>query len=207
MSAAGAIVAFWRTRLGVAIVAYLTSAFALLVASVPFGVAANHLSHVAWTLVVLLAPAFLVATLVAVGRSWRTAWPAPPVLIAGAVAFVAASEPLMDVSARLMFQLERPVYERIVADMNAGRLPITPPGGTTRRYGERYFYSGEGIVTFDTWAASNALFFEVFYDAESCPGRHGGRARHYKSPGGMLMISSGYRLHLDAHYCLRMMIA
>jgi hypothetical protein len=206
VSEAPAIVAFWRTRLGRAILGWIGFAVTLLVGSIALWEAVGPWSYVPWTIFWLLPPVLLIWSLAQAARSWRRSWPGPVALVAAAVAIVLAGNRLSDAGAYPMFWAQRAAFDRVVADLEAGRLPPSTTG-EARRHGVGYWYAaGARSVTFEPWASSNWVFYEVFYDPDGCPGRNKGRVTKRRDAEGMLMISLGYSLHLGGHYCLRTMI-
>lgn len=109
----------------------------------------------------------------AVIRRPRRDWPGLPMLLAFCFALIFGFDTLITTGARLNFLSHRPVYERILGEARAGRLPLDENGWSTgRRYGVAYATNPGGHPTAQfEWGGASDGFFGVVYDEWECFGR------------------------------------
>lgn len=142
----------------------------------------------------------------------RRNWPAPILVLLAASLWFGLSEPLLNAGLILNFARHQATYDRVVADAEAGLLKgkTTPSGAIEGVRNGQAFHAvpgPAGFVRFKEWQGGDYMFFDVFHDRRSCPGRDKGRPVHTPAQGARPpTLSVGYSLHLGGHYCLTHLI-
>ena len=164
-----AISSVWRTRLGRALLGWMALCVVLILGLGPIGELLAELPVSGATTVIVVLPGLGLAgwSLFATARAPRRYWPASVVMLGYCVLLWFGGETLILVGARGSFALRQATYERIIADVQTGRLP--PEG---RAHGVTY-----GVSTGDypgarfQWGTVSWGFFGVLYDEYTCNDR------------------------------------
>lgn len=199
--------AFWRTRFGRALSAWIVVALGFELGVSRVVEALGKGMALLWLAVLVMAPlALTVWALVRVTDKTGT-WRVVGAVIVTWIAVGAAAFPLHRASVQLNFWSHRSAYDAVVADMKAGRLPP----GSGRRHGVQYNapMMTAGDVGF-VWFWEYDIGEGVIYDETSCPRKPSlpslPQPRQPSSsvegdPPKIKAAGLGHEFHLGGHYC------